>query len=490
LKGFNRKLFAGIGLILILIIPILGASLYSLYRVVSDQDELIAVYTEELLLARDLRRLVTQQDAAMPVFILTGDESVLNEFKRANANFITTMNRLDTKARDQESIFMLAEIRRVHKELYGLSLPGIELKRTGSSVAAVTAYFRERVAQKATLLSEQMDKFVKKIGDAYEVEKTGNVRNSGRIFKILAVASVLTLFFCAAVTGLLFNLIRQKRAYDETNELLVVRERQLSQARKDTLEVVAHDLKNPLASIKLSTQAALSKLQKNPSEASNLVKSLEVTLKSSNSMQRLIDDLLDHAKVESGSLVLERVDCEVETFLHALMFRFEPIAAGKKIELRCKVEGNLLPLCVDEGRFEQVLSNLIGNALKFTPTGGKVHVMAAPNNHNIYFSVSDSGPGMTKDQCAHVFERYWQVRETASQGTGLGLAIAKAIVQAHGGKIWVESELGKGSTFFFSIPVSKERIPGMAVDNSSHNAPDLRLGAHSSSDLNSPRPQV
>ena len=107
----------------------------------------------------------------------------------------------------------------------------------------------------------------------------------------------------------------------------------------------------------------------------------------------------------------------------------------------------------DQARVEQVLSNIIGNALKFTPIGGEIHVMMSSKESFVVISIRDSGRGMNKDQLEHIFDRYWQVPETSKQGNGLGLAIAKIVVETHQGKIWVESELGKGSTFYFSLPI-------------------------------------
>jgi hypothetical protein len=127
--------------------------------------------------------------------------------------------------------------------------------------------------------------------------------------------------------------------------------------------------------------------------------------------------------------------------------RLEKVLPDEGIEVDC-----------DRGRILQVIGNLIGNAIKFTGEGGSVTVAAEPHGEETRFSVADSGPGIEPAELSHVFDRFWQAKKTARLGTGLGLAIAKALVEAHGGRIWVESTLGQGATFFFTIPTAQARV--------------------------------
>jgi signal transduction histidine kinase len=129
-----------------------------------------------------------------------------------------------------------------------------------------------------------------------------------------------------------------------------------------------------------------------------------------------------------------------------------PLAHGSNIALDTSVGDNLLPVLADAARIQQVLSNLVGNAVKFTPRNGQVTVTAEPIDGGVKFGVTDNGPGIPPDQVPHIFGRFWQAMPSDRRGIGLGLAIAKGIVEAHGGMIWVESQLGAGSTFYFTLP--------------------------------------
>jgi signal transduction histidine kinase len=129
------------------------------------------------------------------------------------------------------------------------------------------------------------------------------------------------------------------------------------------------------------------------------------------------------------------------------------LAISKGLQLKSELPTDLYAVFVDRHRILQVFANLIGNAIKFTPSGGTITVRAEQFEEDIQFSVEDTGPGIPKEEIPHLFDRFWQARKTARLGTGLGLFIVKGIVEGHGGRIWVESELGVGSRFHFTLPM-------------------------------------
>jgi signal transduction histidine kinase len=141
----------------------------------------------------------------------------------------------------------------------------------------------------------------------------------------------------------------------------------------------------------------------------------------------------------------------------------QPLAQQKMLRLEGQVIGRDRGMRCDRPRILQVLSNLIGNSIKFTPQGGAITVRAELGGSEARFSVTDSGSGIAPDELSHIFERFWQARRAARTGAGLGLAIAKGIVEAHRGKIWAESVPGKGSTFFFTLPLDdpQQLAPGV-----------------------------
>jgi signal transduction histidine kinase len=219
------------------------------------------------------------------------------------------------------------------------------------------------------------------------------------------------------------------------------------------MAVVAHDLRNPLNTM---TMAAQFLLDISSSEKTTERRNLEVIRRAADRMNRLIGDLLDVKRIESGRLSIEPRPEDVIAVVCDAVEMLRPLAKSSSLRLRPVFEDNLPRILVDPSRIQQVLSNLIGNAIKFTPAGGAITVRAEQTADGVRIAVTDSGPGIAAEELPHVFGRFWQGRRTDRRGLGLGLAIAKAIVEAHGGRIWVESHLGTGSTFFFTVPA----VPG------------------------------
>jgi signal transduction histidine kinase len=174
--------------------------------------------------------------------------------------------------------------------------------------------------------------------------------------------------------------------------------------------------------------------------------------KSAERMERLIRDLLDLAKIDTGHLAIEVAPVEVYALVSDAIEPLREPAAAKSLRLTHEVATTAGSARCDRERILQVLHNLIHNAVKFTPAGGEVVVRADPGEDEVLFSVRDTGPGIPEEHRRSIFDRYWQASQTSHQGTGLGLSIAKGLVEVHGSRIWVESELGAGSTFFFTLP--------------------------------------
>ena len=180
--------------------------------------------------------------------------------------------------------------------------------------------------------------------------------------------------------------------------------------------------------------------------------------RSVNRMHRLLGDLLDIASIEAGHLSVEVQRCSVTALVSEAIELSGVPAAKKQLQLERVLPSKELQIECDRDRVLQVFGNLVGNAIKFTPSGGSIRVAVESRGEEALFSVADSGPGIAPEELAHVFDRFWQAKKTARLGTGLGLTIAKALVEAHGGRIWVESTLGKGATFFFTMPAVRASV--------------------------------
>jgi signal transduction histidine kinase len=171
-------------------------------------------------------------------------------------------------------------------------------------------------------------------------------------------------------------------------------------------------------------------------------------------MNRLVGDLLDVVRMETGHLSLEVKPAELNQLLLEAVETLRVRAEERGIALDVTEESRPLVVPLDEGRMMQLVDNLVGNALKFTPRGGRVTVSAARSPADVFVRVADTGPGIPEEQLARLFDRFWQARGTDRRGIGLGLAIARAIAEAHGGRLTVESALGRGSVFQFAMPLA------------------------------------
>jgi PAS domain S-box-containing protein len=233
--------------------------------------------------------------------------------------------------------------------------------------------------------------------------------------------------------------------------------------RDHVLGVVAHDLRNPLSSISLHA-AALGQAPSEP-ERRNL-RHLDAIERAAGRMKRLIQDLLDVAVLETGRLKVDSTPLAPQEVVAEAVEMQQALASSSSIDLRVEVTADPPRILGDRDRLLQVFENLIGNALKFTEAGGQVTVGAAQRDSGTLFWVADTGRGMTGDEIGHAFDRFWQASARSGRlGAGLGLPITKGIVEAHGGRIWIESKPGQGSTFYFSIPASPpaEAQPGDAL---------------------------
>ena len=224
--------------------------------------------------------------------------------------------------------------------------------------------------------------------------------------------------------------------------------------RNDVLSIVAHDLRVSLNLISASAELA----RDLPFQKAQVDERMDLIIDTVGRMNRLIQDLLEVSKIEAGKLALDRRPTGVARLLEEAAHLLEPAAQEAGIDLRFEETGTSHAVEVDPDRIIQVLANLIGNALRFTPGGGQVRVRAAMDSDPrwVRFSVIDTGMGIPRDNLDHLFDRFWQADAAHQAGTGLGLVIVKGIVEQHGGSITVESEPGIGSSFHFTLPTATE----------------------------------
>ena len=248
--------------------------------------------------------------------------------------------------------------------------------------------------------------------------------------------------------GTVMDVTEQKEAANALEEAVRMRD--------EVLAIVSHDLRNPLNTV-LASASLLTDLPLTPEQVQ---KQIEIIKRTGTQMNRLLQDLLDVSRIDAGRLWIEPLPINPAQLISDTCAMFESQAAAKAQTLTCDVAPELPIIRADRERILQVFSNLLSNSIRLTPAEGAIIVRAEPREDVIVFSVTDTGPGIPPDDLPHLFERFWQARHARRIGAGLGLAIVKGIVEAHGGRITVESEVGRGTTFSFAIPVV--RVPVLA----------------------------
>jgi signal transduction histidine kinase len=244
---------------------------------------------------------------------------------------------------------------------------------------------------------------------------------------------------------------------DEVGQLAVAFNRMsselesLERLRRELIANVSHELKTPISALRAHLENLLDGVERPDPET------LQIMLAQSERLGRLVDQLLDLSQLESGDVPLERGRVELAPLVAEVLSEIEVARPDRGVRLADAVPEDIPPVFADRERVHQVLFNLLDNAVRFTPAGGRVTVSASRHDGSVDVAVADTGPGISAEDLSRVFERFYRVDRSRSRddgGTGIGLAIARSVVEAHGGRIWVESEPGRGSTFTFELPAA------------------------------------
>jgi len=228
--------------------------------------------------------------------------------------------------------------------------------------------------------------------------------------------------------------------------------RRIEAMRRDFISNVSHELRTPLASIKALVETLREGALEDPPAARHFLERIEIEV---DTLTQMVQELLELARLESGRVILNLQTVNLAEVLVPAVDRLSPQAARAGLRILIDIPPDLPRVQMDPHLFQQVIANLVHNAIKFTPAGGEIRITARASADEITVAVSDTGVGIPKEDLPRIFERFYKAdRSRASGGTGLGLAIAKHVVLSHGGRIWAESQEGRGSTFYFTIPLA------------------------------------
>ena len=229
--------------------------------------------------------------------------------------------------------------------------------------------------------------------------------------------------------------------------------REATRSREEVLSIISHDLQTPLGAIRLGV-GLLRRLLRRGAPEGDVTRTADTIERAAERLGRLVQDLVDFARMERGKLTIRAQPEDIAAIASEAIDMVRSLAEETGVALSLDVPEGLRAVSCDRHRIMQVLQNILGNALKVVPAGGAIRVVVRAAASEAVISVTDEGPGIHPEDLPHLFDRYWRGKRAGYEGTGLGLAIARGIVEAHGGRIWVESELGKGSTFSFSLPLA------------------------------------
>src|SRR5215467_13203514 len=276
------------------------------------------------------------------------------------------------------------------------------------------------------------------------------VRNQRLVGSIVLISCSASHIYGPGDLYLAEELARRAESSIENARLFFEAQRAIK-ARGDILAIVSHDLKNPLTVITLVAKALR---ESGELETAQINEYADKIQRAVDKMLQLISNLLDFSKIECGTFSVERHPETLENMILPAIDGMRTLAEARQQTIECHIESNLPEVAADRHRVGQVVSNLLSNAIKFTRQGGRIVISAQKREDTIVVSVSDEGPGIPREHLSKVFDRFWQGEKTKRLGSGLGLSIAKGIVEAHGGRIWADSQGGKGTSFSFTLPLT------------------------------------
>jgi two-component system sensor histidine kinase GlrK len=472
--GIFQRLTAGYLVVLFL----LGASnVYAILKLVQFNTLILNSYNADIRLLDSEKKMVDSifsQRRYEQKYILTKDPILYNQFLSAKADFERYLAELTLVSASPAKKEVLQKIRESHQH-YRL-LFDTEVKQMKNIRSYDGQWYKTQKEKAADTILEYVEILENISGKEFH-DKTKMVSEGGDLARSVAVISflvtvllviLLSFLITRSITKPLLKLVKKTRdiqsgifecnldvsAPPEITELAEAFNRmcdrltEVEKIKTGFFAMISHELRTPITTITEGTSLLLEGTCGLTTEKQNRL--LTIIAAESNRLTSLVNSILDLSKMEAGMMEYNFARGNIEPLIEQVINEIAPYAEAKRIHVQHLIN-TVFPLCrMDSDRMLDVLRNLIGNAVKFTPEKGRITIAANPQNGGLMVTVSDSGPGIPKEKLLVIFEKY----ESSDQkkGTGLGLAIVKHIVAAHGGKVWVESNPGEGSKFVFVLP--------------------------------------
>lgn len=444
--GFRRQLLAGYSALFVITVMTGSLGVVALRHTATSEAGLAHQYAEELLQVERLRFQAERIVATMRGFLVVREPDYLDRVKQATTELDARLAELrgarlsPASANDLEAVTRLAHA-------YADSARDI----ANEDPPAVARALDHMLKPLRSDLQQHLDSLAQRERASFE-DALGHSRrrasSAGVLLGLIAgIGLAISALLAAAVMRRLARQhAAQSKAADDARHAAV--------SRQEVLAIVSHDLRGPLGTVLMGSEL-LSMSLEDPKMSADSRRHLRAIRCAADRMKHLVDQILDADHIDAGKLQLSFAMCDVGALLRTSVDMFAAAAAQAQVTLRADPLDAPLVVRADNERVLQVLGNLIGNALKFTPAGGAISVRARQVAHGVELDVEDNGTGIPAEQLAQLFDRYWQARRgdaSRATGVGLGLYICKKLVEAHRGRIWVDSHPGNGSCFHFTLP--------------------------------------
>jgi two-component system sensor histidine kinase GlrK len=470
------RLFLGYFFLLVLAAGMSVYAIVQLGRVTDVTRSIILVDNSLMSLHKDLTDTLLSETRYEKKYLIEQDRALYEGFLKSKGEFEHYLSEARLLSVPREARDALNNVADFHLTYYALFQEEAEYLKDG--LPYTRAWYAEEKERAVNAAIEELIK-LRLLSQQSIFDKVKNLSEAGtRARTIAMVVSAASLLFGILLAVLITRSITrplsqmQKKTKDiadgvfgadlklpsppEIGELarafntMCSKLKEVDKMKSDFFALMSHELRTPLTAIKEGTNLFLEGRGGEVTEKQK--KLLTIIAEESNRLIGLVNSVLDLSKLESGMLAFNFARADLSPLIARVVDEVGPLAEAKRIRIE-REAGELPALSMDAERLLQVLRNLIGNALKFTPRGGTVSIAARRLENAVMVSVSDTGPGIPKEHAAVIFDKFRQVPGSGRlPGTGLGLAIVKHIIQAHGGAVWVESEAGNGSTFTFQLP--------------------------------------
>ncbi len=410
-------------------------------------------------------------------FIIIKDEGLYNQFLIAKKDFYKYLNQAMSVVETPETKNLLNNISQYHNLYQSLFNDELIYLRSGQEYPGDSYKQKKEQAVNEIMKNMKELKEISQKNTYNKVKKLGEAEvNASKVAIIIGIISlilgtVISIFITLNITkplSIIKNRTRDIARGDfgddldlssppEIKELahsfnlMCTKLKEVDKLKSDFFSLMSHELRTPLTTIKEGTNLFLEGLKDEDATAKQR-RLLTIINEECIRMITLVDSLLDLSKMEAGMMTFNFIPINLVSIIDTVTREIEPLAETNKITVKKELQDDLPQIKIDCDRILQVLRNLIGNAVKFTPEGGQVRICATNSKQYIKVSVTDTGSGISKDNLISIFEKYHQESSNKIKGTGLGLSIVKHIINAHGGKVWVESSSEHGSTFSFVLP--------------------------------------